>query len=161
MLIWKERPKEESSSSLVTNKLIWYTILFCFSVQVFIQHRRESPCFHLTIYSDFHFPLAAMINDFRRSNLSSVNSETLWHWIYRMAHRIVEVWCEKKSAFETGPHALFNSLEFGKLIVKWNHGTLQAYWMNFWTEKQKRILPNKFGDWWNFESSFYFLHCRL
>ena len=103
MLIWKERPKEESSSSLVTNKLIWYTILFCFSVQVFIQHRRESPCFHLTIYSDFHFPLAAMINDFRRSNLSSVNSETLWHWIYRMAHRIVEVWCEKKSAFETGP----------------------------------------------------------
>ena len=103
MLIWRERPKEESSSSLVTNKLIWYTILFCFSVQVFIQHRRESPCFHLTIYSDFHFPLAAMINDFRRSNLSSVNSETLWHWIYRMAHRIVEVWCEKKSAFETRP----------------------------------------------------------
>ena len=70
MLIWRERPKEESSSSLVTNKLIWYTILFCFSVQVFIQHRRESPCFHLTIYSDFHFPLAAMINDFRRSNIS-------------------------------------------------------------------------------------------
>ena len=27
-------------------------------------------CFHLTIYSDFHFPLAAMINDFRRSNIS-------------------------------------------------------------------------------------------
>ena len=37
---------------------------------MFIQHRRESPCFHLTIYSDFHFPLAAMINDFRRSNIS-------------------------------------------------------------------------------------------
>ena len=76
-----EGPKEEFISQ--PNWFGTYHPFLFFSSGV--QHR-ESPCFHLTIYSDFHFPLAAMINDFRRSNLSSVNSETrLWHWIYRMA----------------------------------------------------------------------------
>ena len=155
MLIWRERPKEESSSSLVTNKLIWYTILFCFSVQVF---SIGSPRVFIWPF------ILTFISLWRQWSMTSVEVISL-RSIQRLFGIGSTVWRiellksdAKRKVLSRQGHALFNSLEFGKLVVKWNHVTLQAYWMNFWTEKQKRILPNKFGDWWNFESSVYFFY---